>query len=70
MAKALGIGGIFFKSENPRKLAAWYQEWLNMPLQDFTGAHFTPDQMPPRSYTVFSPFPASRDAANLKDHDL
>lgn len=61
MAKALGIGGIFFKSDDPKKLAAWYQEWLNMPLQDYGGVHFTPDQMPSKSYTVFAPFPATTD---------
>jgi hypothetical protein len=33
MAKALGIGGIFFKCQDPKKLAAWYQQWLNMPLK-------------------------------------
>jgi len=30
MAKALGIGGVFFKSTDPKKLAAWYAEHLGM----------------------------------------
>ena len=61
MAKALGIGGVFFKSEDPKKLAAWYQEWLDMPLSDYGGVHFTPNHMPWKSYTVFAPFPTSID---------
>jgi hypothetical protein len=26
MKKVIGIGGIFFKSENPSELAAWYKK--------------------------------------------
>jgi glyoxylase I family protein len=26
-----GIGGIFFRSENPEKLAEWYKEYLGIP---------------------------------------
>ena len=39
MAKVTGIGGVFFKSSsNNTKLAAWYQEHLGMPLEDWGGA--------------------------------
>lgn len=29
-SRVLGIGGIFFRSQNPEKLAAWYQEHLGI----------------------------------------
>ena len=30
MAKVLGVGGIFFKSPDPKKLFEWYTKWLGM----------------------------------------
>lgn len=34
MEKVTGIGGIFFKTKNPKELAAWYQQHLGI---DFNG---------------------------------
>jgi predicted enzyme related to lactoylglutathione lyase len=39
MAKVTGIGGIFFKtSGDPKALAAWYQQHLGLPLEEWGGA--------------------------------
>ena len=39
MARVTGIGGIFFKSRNDgAALAAWYQQYLGMPLESWGGA--------------------------------
>lgn len=38
MAKVTGIGGVFFKANDPKALAAWYAEHLGMPLQPWGGA--------------------------------
>jgi predicted enzyme related to lactoylglutathione lyase len=59
MAKALGVGGVFFKSKNPRQLATWYKRWLGMPVDDSNSAPFKPDGMPAGSYTVWAPFDES-----------
>jgi predicted enzyme related to lactoylglutathione lyase len=59
MARALGIGGVFFKSANPRRLAAWYARCLGIPLIGPAVATFRPSDMPRRAYTVWSVFPAS-----------
>ncbi len=59
MAKALGIGGIFFKSPNPVGLQKWYAEWLGISVQSDQGvsyAMFQPGAMPENSYTVWSLF--------------
>ncbi len=37
--RATGIGGIFFKSKDPKALRAWYQKQLGMPMNEY-GAVF------------------------------
>ncbi|PAU93968.1 glyoxalase [Aliifodinibius salipaludis] len=39
MKKVIGIGGIFFKSENPTKLAAWYKKHLGLPIDESYGGY-------------------------------
>lgn len=34
MAKATGIGGVFFKAEDPDRLRDWYVEHLGLPVDD------------------------------------
>lgn len=40
MAKVKGIGGIFFKSEDPKALNKWYEENLGIPMEDHGAASF------------------------------
>ena len=56
MAKALGIGGIFFKSHDPYKLGKWYKDYLGILVDPPNGSIFYPDQMPERGFTVWAPF--------------
>ncbi|NRR29144.1 VOC family protein [Oxalobacteraceae bacterium] len=58
MAKALGVGGIFFKSKDPKALLAWYQTHLGLPSESSEYVSFTPAALPEGSCTVFSPFKA------------
>jgi len=38
MARVTGVGGIFFKTKGDRAaLAAWYQRYLGMPLEEWGG---------------------------------
>ena len=57
MARALGIGGVFFKSKNPAALGAWYNTYLGL---DVSSAHrsatFYPDTLPPHAFFVWAPF--------------
>ena len=57
MAKVLGVGGVFFKSPNPKLLYEWYAKWLGMEFQDRGIAYF-PAGMPANSQTVWSAFDA------------
>ncbi|MFO1405923.1 MAG: VOC family protein [Steroidobacteraceae bacterium] len=40
MQRVTGIGGIFFKSRDPKALAAWYREHLGIPVEEWGGAAF------------------------------
>lgn len=55
MAKAIGIGGIFFKAQDPKALAAWYGKHLGLEITDFGGAMFAEDAKRP-GCTLWSPF--------------
>lgn len=51
MAKATGIGGVFFRSRDTKALAAWYEKHLGVP------AYWTQEA----GMTVFAPFEAKTD---------
>ena len=66
MSYITGIGGIFFKANDPEKLAEWYRKHLGLKIEDFGGAMFHENQSsnegPKRqAYTLWSPFPADTD---------
>lgn len=63
MARVLGIGGVFFKAQDPAALSAWYAEWLGLEVErDFGCAVFASDQLPRGTHTVWSPFPRDTDS--------
>ena len=55
MAKVIGVGGIFFKSQNPKLLGQWYRDHLGMEVGEY-GADFSPSAMPQNGLTVWCPF--------------
>jgi predicted enzyme related to lactoylglutathione lyase len=62
--RALGVGGIFFKSPDPRKLGKWYAEHLGLSIESWgstQGTSFAPGDMPPGSFTVWSVFAANTE---------
>lgn len=59
MAKAVGIGGVFFRAKDPSALAAWYETHLGI-----NPAPTSADMMPwitQGGVTVFSPFADDTD---------
>jgi len=60
MAKVLGVGGVFFKSHDPKQLYDWYTKWLGMEFESWGIAYF-PKDMPANSQTVWSAFASSTD---------
>lgn len=84
MKRVIGIGGIFFKANDPEKLAAWYKKHLGLDVEDWGGVCFQEgagaDLKPKRqSHIVWSPFEANTDyfkpsdkpfMINYRVHDL
>jgi catechol 2,3-dioxygenase-like lactoylglutathione lyase family enzyme len=61
MKRVTGIGGIFFKCNDPEKMKEWYKTHLGFDMQPF-GAQFNWEQgaVPGKEgYTLWTPFKAS-----------
>jgi predicted enzyme related to lactoylglutathione lyase len=61
MKRVTGIGGIFFKSKDPKALAEWYRAHLGVNVEEWGGAAFrwvSPDNPAGVGTTVWSPFKA------------
>lgn len=63
-ARVTGVGGIFFKADNPAKLSEWYQKYLGIPLREGAGPgepvmfEWREKQSPDTvGITVWAPFP-------------
>ena len=57
MKRVTGIGGIFFKSSDPKRLGAWYRDHLGLDVSDWGGAIFQwggPESS--SGMTIWSPF--------------
>jgi predicted enzyme related to lactoylglutathione lyase len=57
MERVLGVGGIFFKAQDPAKLKAWYRENLGLPVDEHGEITFL-TVGDPGPCLVWSPFPA------------
>jgi len=59
--RALGIGGVFFRSKDPALLGKWYADTLGLQVENWGDTHgtsFAPADMPPTAFTVWSAFAA------------
>jgi catechol 2,3-dioxygenase-like lactoylglutathione lyase family enzyme len=56
-----GIGGIFFKSKDPKALAKWYRDVLGISLERWGGAKFRYDAPGHPPVLVWNAFPVSSD---------
>lgn len=62
--RALGVGGVFFRSPDPARLGDWYKTTLGIAVEawgDTRGSSFAPDDMPENSFTVWSVFAKDTD---------
>lgn len=59
MKRVTGIGGIFFKSKDPKALGEWYKTHLGLDVADWGGAAFRwGGADSPSGTTIWSPFKA------------
>ncbi len=56
-----GVGGIFFKSKDPKALAAWYRDVLGIALEEWGGAALRYDAAGHPPAVVWSPFSERTD---------
>ena len=74
MKRAIGIGGIFFKSDNPKKLAAWYKKHLGIPIDESYGGYTfdwqDDEQRPGKGFTIWSPFKRDTDYLNPSEKEF
>ncbi len=58
--RAAGLGGIFFRAQNPSKLSEWYRRHLGLKITQNTAlfAWRSSKQSKRLGYTVWAPFPA------------
>ncbi len=64
MKRVTGIGGIFFKAKDPRKLREWYQTHLGLDLESWGGTVFkwaSPENPSGTGSTVWSIFEDTSD---------
>lgn len=64
MKRVTGIGGIFFKSSDPKALAEWYRAHLGVPVESWGGATFqwrSPGNPSGVGSTLWNPFPAATE---------
>ena len=57
--RALGVGGVFFRSKNPALMGQWYADTLGLQVENWGDTHgtsFAPEDMPPTAFTVWSAF--------------
>lgn len=62
--KALGVGGVFFRSPDPARLATWYKDALGLEIEAWGTTHgtsFAPEVMPANAFTVWSTFAADTE---------
>ncbi|TFB10494.1 VOC family protein [Candidatus Marinimicrobia bacterium MT.SAG.3] len=62
-----GIGGVFFKSDDPIKLTEWYKKHLNFKLDEQGYMNFSwreSDNPEMKGLTVWSPFPKDTEYFN------
>jgi predicted enzyme related to lactoylglutathione lyase len=64
MGRVVGIGGVFFKSKDPKALAAWYRDVLGLEIADWGGAMLplrAAGDAPKGAVQVWSPFKQDTD---------
>jgi len=74
MKRVIGIGGLFFKAEDPKTLATWYKKHLGLPIDESYGGYAfrwdEDEQRPDTGYTIWSPFKQDTDYINPSDKDF
>ena len=58
VGRITGVGGVFFRSPDPKALAAWYRDTLGITVEDWGGAALKTDAPGHPPVVVWGPFAA------------
>ena len=61
VGRVTGVGGVFFKSKDPKALSAWYHDVLGLDVQPWGGAMLRYDAPGHPPMVIWSPFSADSD---------
>lgn len=64
MKRVIGIGGVFFRSNDPKVTRGWYKNYLGLDNHQEWGTSFEWRQAPDgktKGYTAWNPFPRDTD---------
>ena len=61
VGRVTGVGGIFFKSKDPKALRLWYRDVLGIPLESWGGAMLRYDAPGHPPVVVWNTFPSTTD---------
>src|SRR5688572_8128204 len=56
MKRVTGIGGVFFKTEDPKKIKEWYGKHLGLPVDDYGASFRWIDVDNKEAVTAWNPF--------------
>ena len=62
--RAIGVGGVFFRSRDPASLGEWFRKHLGLGIESWGETHgtsFKPSEMPANSFTVWSAFSSNTE---------
>jgi catechol 2,3-dioxygenase-like lactoylglutathione lyase family enzyme len=65
-----GIGGVFFKSKDPKALGAWYRDVLGIRIQPWGGATLAYDAPGHPPVVVWSPYPDTAESMAPSTRDF
>ena len=60
MARITGLGGVFFKCDDPKALSAWYRDVLGFAIEEWGGA-LLKSQAGGAPHAVWAPFASDTD---------
>ena len=69
MGKVVGLGGVFFRCQDPEAIRAWYEAHLGVPNQPY-GTSFLPAGIPNGGYQLWSPFKQDTDYFGSPDQQV
>ena len=70
MKRVTGIGGVFFKCEDPERMRNWYKEHLGLNTDEYGTVFVAGGKNSSEEFTTWSPFPKDTDYFSPSSKDF